>query len=178
MNVILIGYRGSGKTTVGRTAAARLRWRFADSDAAVVARFGGRSIREIWEAEGEAAFRAAEVEVTRELVRGDRQVIALGGGTVMQPAARRAVEAADAMRFYLKASAAVLARRIAADAATAAARPSLTGAASSVEEVAAVLAAREPTYEAVADHVIDVEEASVEEAAARVVALVQEQGAG
>lgn len=167
MNVILLGYRGSGKTSVGRALAARLGYAFVDTDDAVRERFGGREIADVWATEGEPAFRAMEVAVTKVLLQRDGVVIALGGGTVMQHEARAAVEAADACRVYLKCEVAELARRLGADAATAAARPSLTGSASSIDEIAAVLAEREPTYRAVADEVIDVTGRSVAEIVAR-----------
>jgi len=159
--VILLGYRGSGKTSVGRALAEATGMDFVDTDDAVRSRFGGRAIADIWATDGEAAFRAMEVAVTRELLERDGLVIALGGGTVMQHEARSAVEAADARRVYLACGVEELARRLAGDATTTAARPSLTGTASTTDEIAAVLAEREPTYRAVADEVVDVTHQSV-----------------
>lgn len=168
MNIILIGYRGCGKTSVGRKLAAQL-WRdFVDVDDRTRQRFDHDTIAEIWRTRGEPAWRAAEVEVTRELCAADDLVIGLGGGTLMQDAAREAVEAANAKRIYLKCSVDELARRIEADADSAGTRPSLTAAAggaerSASEEIADILAEREPVYRAVADSEFDVSHCSVEE---------------
>ncbi len=165
MNIILLGYRGSGKTSIGKKIAGQTWKDFVDSDAEVCKRFGGRSIRDIWATEGEAAFRAAEVEVARELVQRSNHVIALGGGTVMQPGAREAVaDAPDARRIYLRCSPEVLARRIAADAGSEATRPDLTTLGGGVEEITAILAERDPIYRAVADAVFDVTHVDVDQA--------------
>ena len=128
------------------------------------------AVADIWASEGEPAFRAAEIEVTRELVGRSDHVIALGGGTVMQPEARRAVaEAHDAKRIYLRCDAQVLASRIATDRASAAARPSLNGMGGGLEEVTAVLAERDPVYREVADAVFDVTHVDVDQAVAYLV---------
>lgn len=157
MNIVLLGYRGSGKTTVGRKLAMELWKDFVDTDAEVCKRFGNATIAEIWQAHGEAAFREAECAVVADLLGRSEQVIALGGGSVMQPAARQAIEsAADTVRIYLKCDADVLARRLEADTATRASRPSLTVAGDTVTEIQQVLAERDPVYEAVADHILDV----------------------
>lgn len=167
MNIILIGYRGSGKTSIGRKIADQTWKDFVDTDALVMAEFGGRTIRDIWETDGEPAFRQAEVEVTRKVLAGSNQVIALGGGTVMQPDARQAVvEAEDAKRIYLSCRPAVLAERIAGDASTAGARPDLTEKGGGVEEITAVLEERDPVYREVADAVFDVTYTSIDEAVA------------
>jgi shikimate kinase len=159
MNIILFGYRGSGKTTLGRMLAAQLWKTFADVDDEARKRFGGRAIARIWQEEGEPAWRAAEVEVTAQLLARPEMVIALGGGTLMQPAAREAVRnAREAVRIYLKCAPAELHRRIAADPNTAATRPNLTALGGGLEEIEAVLREREPVYLEVADKVFDVTE--------------------
>jgi len=169
MNLILLGYRGSGKTSIGRKLASQMWKTFADVDAEVCKRFDGRTVAEIWQQQGEPAFRAAEVAVTKDLIARPDHVIALGGGTLMQPEARAAVEAADAKRLYLHCQPAVLAERIAADAASAATRPDLTGLGGGVEEVEAVLREREPVYRAVADEVFDVSHTNLDEAVRHII---------
>ena len=78
--IAVAGFMGVGKSTVGRELAHRLGRPFADSDA-VAERRAGSSVRAFWEREGEAAFRALEESVVRELLeRDDAPVIALGGG--------------------------------------------------------------------------------------------------
>lgn len=162
MNIIFMGYRGSGKTSIGKKIAGQTWKDFVDTDAEVVKRFDGRSIADIWETDGEPAFRAAEVQVAQECLNRDDHVIALGGGTVMQAGVPEMIRAAtDAKRIYLHCKPAVLAERIAADAASTANRPSLTGSAAAgasggVEEITAVLEERDPVYRDLADVVFDV----------------------
>ncbi|MEX2528983.1 MAG: shikimate kinase [Gemmatimonadota bacterium] len=77
--VVLVGFMASGKSTVGRQLARRLKWRFVDLDRAVEAQ-AGKSIPEIFRTEGEAAFRELEEEVGRELLSHQRVVLSTGGG--------------------------------------------------------------------------------------------------
>jgi shikimate kinase len=95
VSIILIGYRGSGKTTAGRRAAERLGWAFVDSDEEIVKR-AGKSIRTIFGEDGEPAFRDLESAVVKELAPRPDHVISLGGGAVMREATRVAIRAAAA----------------------------------------------------------------------------------
>ena len=156
MNIILIGYRGSGKTTVGRQLAEQLWKTFIDVDDEICNRFGGRTIAEIWEHEGERAYRDVECEVAADLCGRDEHVIGLGGGTLGEAPARRSVEGADAVRIYLKCDPAALLARIATDTRSAATRPNLTKLGGGIEEIETMLARRQPVYEAVADVILDV----------------------
>ena len=88
--IVLIGFMGAGKTTVGRLLASRLGLPFADTDDVIEQR-AGRPIREIFAAAGEPGFRALEHQVTAELLGGPEAVLALGGGSVQHPATRRAL---------------------------------------------------------------------------------------
>ncbi len=157
MNIILMGYRGSGKTTLGKQLAMHRWLTFVDVDEEVRKRFNNESIAQIWATRGSAEWRRVEVEVTQSLCGRDGQVIALGGGTLMEPAARRAVqEAPHAIRIYLNCEAQELHRRIDQDAGSAESRPHLTDASGGIEEIEQVLAQRDPIYRAVADKVFDV----------------------
>jgi len=152
MNIVLIGYRGSGKTSVGRELARLLGRPFFDSDRMVFAKTG-RTVREIVEAGGWPAFREAEKAVIAELSALDQAVISLGGGAVMDP------ENVTALRergkfVWLRADARTLAGRIRNDESGTGQRPSLTGA-GTLEEVERVLAERLPVYRAVADLAVD-----------------------
>jgi shikimate kinase len=170
MNIVLMGYRGSGKTTIGRKIAEELWSQFADTDALVCERFGGATIREIWEQHGEAAFRQAESQVVKDLLARTNQVIALGGGTVMQPEARDALQSAAGLnRIYLKCDPQELYRRIQADTQTAHARPALSGLGGSLEEIRQVLAEREPVYEALATQVFDTTHCTPEDAVMHII---------
>ncbi|MCX5658260.1 MAG: shikimate kinase [Planctomycetota bacterium] len=165
MNVILIGYRASGKTSIGKRLAGKLWSDFVDVDQEACKRFGGKTIAQIWKELGEPEWRRVEVEVTRELVAKPKQVIALGGGTLMQPGARQAIEQAkETTRVYLKCSTAELHRRISQDTQSAATRPNLTNLGGGIEEIEAVLKVREPVYLAVADKVLDVSHLSIDDA--------------
>ena len=84
-NIALIGFMGSGKTTVGRALAERLRWRFVDTDARISESADGRSVASLFADEGESSFRRREADAVRAVCSGRDQVIATGGGAVMSP---------------------------------------------------------------------------------------------
>ena len=111
MNVTLMGFMGSGKSTVGRILATRLGWDFVDTDRLIEAK-AGRSIPEIFASDGEAGFRDLEAAVIRDVTQGDRQVIATGGGTILDPENRLALRMAGVV-VHLKASPELLWRRVA-----------------------------------------------------------------
>lgn len=140
--IFLIGYRGTGKTTVGRLLAARLGWAFTDADDHTEAT-AGRTIADIFAAEGEAGFRDRESATLAELARRDRHVVSTGGGVVLRPANRELLRAGFVV--WLAADPHTIWARLQTDPTTAARRPKLT-AAGGVEEVRQLVAAREPLY--------------------------------
>ena len=150
--IALIGYRGCGKTVVAAALAEQLQRTWVDTDKIIVAR-SGRSIAEIFKAEGEPRFRAYEAEVIAEITRQPPGVIALGGGAVLDPANVERLRKVATL-VWLTAPAEVLWQRIKADEASAAQRPALTNA-PGLEEVRRVLAKRAPLYQQAADLVID-----------------------
>ncbi|MCB1230305.1 MAG: shikimate kinase [Verrucomicrobiae bacterium] len=83
-NVVLIGFMGTGKTSVGRRVADSLGFRFVDTDQLVV-ELAGKPITKIFAEEGEAHFRELETEALRRCASESGQVIATGGGIVTQP---------------------------------------------------------------------------------------------
>jgi shikimate kinase / 3-dehydroquinate synthase len=89
--VVLVGFMGAGKTTIGHILAERLGLPFVDSDVYIEQRLG-RSIRDVFENEGERYFRQLEHETVAELVRGPDAVIALGGGAVLDPRTQAALQ--------------------------------------------------------------------------------------
>ncbi len=135
--IALVGMRGSGKTTVGRALAARLGWRFVDTDAEVERRMG-RSIPDLFEGGGEAKFREAEARVVKEILATDRVVVATGGGCVENEEVRDALR--SVFTVWLQAPAEVLAARVRGTS-----RPSLTGRPPDAE-VGSVLARRQDLY--------------------------------
>jgi shikimate kinase len=96
----LLGFMGCGKSTVARLLAQRLVWNYLDLDV-LVARHVGMSIPEIFAVHGEATFRDAERHALRQAVQKPRTVVALGGGTPVDPA-NRALMSARALSVWLR----------------------------------------------------------------------------
>ncbi len=155
MSIILVGYRGSGKTTIGRLLAESLGHAFLDVDARIVA-LAGKSIRDIFAQDGEPAFRDIETRVVLESVELHNHVIAFGGGTLGRERNRAAVQNSGHRVFYLRTDPATLLMRIALDPATGTHRPALTSLGGGIEEITQLLATREPHYRSVMHYEIDV----------------------
>lgn len=111
-NVVLTGFMGSGKTTVGQLIARALGWTFLDTDDVIVARHG--SIEAIFAERGEDAFRALERQVAAEVARSQHHVIATGGRMLLDPANADALTATGRV-FCLVAHADEIIRRLQAD---------------------------------------------------------------
>ena len=165
--IVLVGFMGAGKTTVGGHLAEILGWDFADLDQEVAAR-AGKTVAAIFREEGEAAFRAAEHAAAVALANRRRIVIAAGGGSFEAPATRAALSG-GAVTVWLRCDLPALFARIANDGS----RP-LAG---SRETISALLRQREPTY-GLADLVVDTTNAAPPHAARAVAraALRQETG--
>lgn len=148
MNIVLIGYRGTGKSSVGKMLAIRLGRTLVSTDAEIVRRTG-KSIVEIVGQEGWERFRDVESEVCRDFSGSDRLVIDTGGGAILRPENTRALKE-NGRVFWLTASVSTIVERIAGDTQ----RPSLTGTSSFIDEVQGVLRERAPKYEAAADFVV------------------------
>ncbi len=110
-SLVLVGFMGAGKSTVGRMAAQRLNAAFIDSDAVIEARAGKR-ISQIFAEDGEAAFRALERATIADLVREPDAVIATGGGAFVDPNTRELLNRTS-VTAYLRAPFDVLWNRIA-----------------------------------------------------------------
>ncbi len=148
MNIVLIGYRGTGKSTVGKVLAARLGRALVSTDQEIVKR-AGRSIPEIVKAHGWEHFRDLESDVCRDVAGRDNLVIDTGGGAILRQQ-NVDVLRQNGMLFWLTASVDTISRRIGGDTQ----RPSLTGTKSFVEEIQDVLRERTPKYQAAADHIL------------------------
>lgn len=159
MVISLIGYRGTGKSTLAAPLASRLGWQWLDADVELERR-AGRSIQEIFATSGEPEFRRLERELLAELLQRDRLVLAAGGGAIVNEATRRDLRSAGPV-IWLKASIDVIEQRLSADPTTGQRRPNLTTTGGRAE-IERLLAIREPLYRECATIVIDSESAASE----------------
>jgi shikimate kinase len=162
--VFLIGYRGTGKSTVARLLAERLGWKWLDADAVLEER-QGRTIRQIFAEDGEQAFRAIEAAILAEHGLCQRHVIATGGGAILRADNRQLLKDSGTV-VWLKADPATLWQRLQADAATRERRPDLSG--GGLAEIETLLAVREPLYAQCAHLVVDTAGRPVEDVATEI----------
>ena len=148
----LIGYRGTGKSTVGMRLARRLNWDWIDTDNEVERR-AARTIREIFATDGEQVFRQLEREVIADLVQRDRLVLSTGGGAVLNAESRCDLRSAGPV-VWLMAPVQTIAQRILQDASTTSRRPNLTPQ-GGIAEIREVLGQREPLYRECATIVVN-----------------------
>jgi shikimate kinase len=166
--ITLVGYRGSGKSTVAARLATLLGCSWQDADD-VLEREAGQSTAALITSRGESSFRDLESTLLGRLLDVESGVLATGGGVVLREANRAALRSRGRPVVWLTAPAEVLRARLAADPATLARRPALAGT-NPLDEVPAALAAREPLYREVADAVIDVAAEPPAQIAARIAA--------
>lgn len=164
-NIALVGPMGSGKSHVGRLLAARLGLDFADVDADIEAD-AGMPIPAIFASEGEAGFRARESRILLNLLQRQGQVIATGGGAVLDAGNRAAIRSATLV-VYLQVAPAEQLRRLAGDAS----RP-LLDVDDRARRLAELQVQREPLYREVATVVIETGQRSPEDVAGALAALI------
>lgn len=156
-NLVLMGLRGSGKSTLGGLLGVRLGRGVVDLDERTLARLGCATASDAFATLGEAAFRRAETESLRDVLRTPAQIVALGGGTPTSPGAaallRGERDGGRALNVYLHASPDELRRRLAGT--DMANRPGLLGG-DPLAEIDAVYAARDPLYRSLASAVVEV----------------------
>ena len=169
MSIVLVGYRGSGKTTIGRLLAERLAYSFIDTDEWVVQR-AGKSIKAIFAEDGEKTFRDLECMAVTDAVTRARHVVALGGGALGRDENRVAIRTADAPVVYLACEPGELHRRIHGDPKTPETRPSLTSLGGGVDEIKRLLQQRDPVYRQMAMLTVDVTMLSAQSAVDRLMA--------
>jgi shikimate kinase len=157
--LVLIGFMGAGKTTVGRLLAAKLGLPFTDSDHVIEAR-AGKPIRQIFAADGEAAFRQLEHDVIAGLLAGPDGVLAVGGGAPLHAGTAELLKGAAAV-VYLRVGYAEAMRRVGGDRG----RPMLAR-----PGVERLLAERDPGYAAVATRIVETGHRGPEEIALDVLA--------
>lgn len=164
MNVVLIGYRGAGKSTVGKIVAARLGRVLVSTDAEIV-KLSGQTIPDIVEQHGWEYFRDLESKVCQELAGRKGLVIDTGGGAILRPRNVELLKETGRL-FWLTASVSTITERIGHDTQ----RPSLTGVKSFVDEIQDVLRERTPKYQAAADYILETDGRSASEVADEILA--------
>jgi shikimate kinase len=172
MLVSLIGYRGTGKSSVAPRLAAKLGWYWIDADSELEHR-AGCTIKQVFEAEGEAGFRQRERDVLQELLQRDKLILAAGGGAILNADTRRELREAGPV-VWLTASVNTIAARILEDATTAKRRPQLTSG-GGVREIEQLLAIREPLYRECASLEIDTEGWDVDQVVERILAYLRKR---
>jgi len=151
MNLVLVGYRGTGKSEVARLLGRLLSMPVISLDAEIV-REAGLSIPQIVERYGWPRFRDLEAEITKRYSQLDHQILDTGGGVILREDNVAHLQS-NGLVFWLQASPDVIVGRIQKSAN----RPALTEGKTFTEEVAEVLAERRPLYQAAANFCIDTE---------------------
>ncbi len=175
MIITLIGYRGSGKSTVARPLAERLGWQWVDADTEIENQ-AGCTIREIFEQQGESGFRKIERDVIAELLSRDNLVLAAGGGAILNADTRDQMRHAGPV-VWLKASPEILAKRIERDDRSAAGRPDLTKTGGH-GEIVELLRQRTPLYAECATFEIDTDQFAADELVDEIYQHCAEQAGG
>lgn len=173
MHLYLIGYRGSGKSTVGRHLGRVLERPFIDTDDRIEAA-SGLSIRAIFEAEAETGFRDREEAAVAEVSASRTPaVVATGGGAILRSSSRQRISTTGHC-IWLAGSAASLFQRIGADKSTDSRRPNLSSR-GGYEEVVEVLAARVPLYRELAQLIVETDDKSADEVVDEVLVWLRTQ---
>ena len=165
MRLSLIGYRGTGKTTVAAELSQQLAIPWQDADVEIE-RTADKSIAEIFADDGEPAFRDLESAVLKDLCQTADLILSVGGGAVLRAENRQILKQAGPV-IWLQAKPDTIRKRMEADPLTGARRPNLT-AAGSLNEVEKLLSERTPLYAETASLTIDTEGKSPAEIAAEI----------
>ncbi len=167
-NVALIGFMGSGKTAVGQVLAEKLNKRFVEMDS-LIEQKAGKPITQIFDQDGEIAFRQLEIELTKEVAESKNQVIACGGGIVLNKINIDRLKN-EAVIVYLTASPAVIQKRTSVDKNE---RPLLKSSNKAVT-IRELLRFRKPFYERVADIRIDTSKLDIWSVADEIIARLKD----
>lgn len=166
MNIVLIGYRGTGKSTVAKILGQRLGRKVMSTDAEIV-KEAGQSITQIVEQFGWDHFRELETQMCRKLHDQTNLVIDTGGGLILKEENVKILKANSTI-FWLTAEVPTIVKRISGDTQ----RPSLSGTKTFVEEIEDILKERTPKYQAAADHVIPTDRTTPHQMADTILSLI------
>ncbi len=162
-NIVLIGFMGSGKTTVGISLSWKLKMAVEDTDK-LIERRAGKSIRDIFATEGEGAFRRMETDLLKELSEKKySRILSVGGGTPVNPVNRALLKKCGTV-VYLRLKAETVYARLREDTT----RP-LLQCENPLEQIRTLLTARESAYAECADVIIDVDEITIEEVVHKII---------
>jgi shikimate kinase len=159
-NLFLVGYRCTGKSSVGRSLAATLSLPFIDTDSLVVSE-NGMSIREIVISRGWEAFRRLEHTALQQVCTMDRRVVATGGGIVLDADNIKLMKKSGRI-IWLRASPETIKARMLQDQASKTLRPALTST-DNISEIEETLAERAPLYQHAMDFSVDTDHRGVDE---------------
>ena len=168
MNIVLCGMMGVGKSSIADRIAQLTGRGWIDTDVVISTCRG--SISKIFEMYGEVYFRSLETELVKELSEEDGLVISTGGGLVLNPENVELLKKKGKI-FFLRASLKTLLTRVRADEM----RPLLKDTDKTAEKLSELLRVRSPVYEKVADYMIDTDDMSIDETAAKIIDLAKKR---
>ena len=172
MNLFLIGYRCTGKTTIGKSIAAAIDWSFIDADTMLV-RKCGKPIKEIVDTEGWETFRRMERSTLKQICTKDRQIVATGGGVVLDAANTKAMKTSGKV-IWLGATAETIQKRMLQDKNTGNFRPALTEK-GRMQEIGDMLLKRNPYYEGASDFSIQTDDVPLNEISAIIIQRIKDK---
>lgn len=171
MNIFIIGYRCTGKTSVAECVSLSIGWRFVDTDALLMEN-RGQSVSEIVENGGWALFREIEKQTLKDICRQEGQVVATGGGIVLDK------ENIELMRkngivIWLRADPDTILSRMIGDSNTVSLRPALTDQ-DLMSEIRQTLSERRPLYKKAMTRAIDTDDKTIPDVASEICTLLKE----
>ena len=172
MNIVLIGFRGTGKSTVGKHLANRLERDFIDSDK-YVEDSTGKTIKHIFEEVGEEGFRKIEADVIAKLSGMDNKIVAVGGGAILKKDNVSNLKD-NGFLVLLEATPEIIHNRITQDEKTTQQRPSLTDK-NPLDEIKHLLEQREHPYKNAADYTINTSYVTCEDIVNEIIATIEKQ---
>lgn len=163
MNIVLIGFMGSGKTATGRALAQELNYRFIDTDN-LIEQQHGMTIANIFGQKGEPFFRQQETALLKQLAGTDNSIISTGGGIILAEENRILLKNLGTV-VYLQTEPEEIVKRLSGDNT----RPLLNNSADKLAEIKKILAARQPLYQSAANYIIETITGQPEESAQEII---------